>query len=111
RYYSLSPRPTEIADMSTPNLVRDLLEDATRLRLRSDVRVGTCLSGGLDSSSVAALAARRHSQSSNEAFYAITAVSQQASNNEEKYAAQVVLKSELNWLRTEPTYDDFASTA
>ena len=57
------------------------------------------------------MAATLHAQSSNEAFYAITAVSQQASNNEEKWAAEVVRKSELNWLRTEPTYEDFASIA
>jgi asparagine synthase (glutamine-hydrolysing) len=111
RYYVLSPQLQDVDDMHVAHSLRDLLDDATRLRLRSDVRVGTCLSGGLDSSTVAALAARRYSLNCNEAFFAITAVSQQASNNEERYAAEVATKSGLNWLCTEPTYENFASTA
>jgi asparagine synthase (glutamine-hydrolysing) len=111
RYYNLAPTPIEADDDEITRSLKDLLDDATRLRLRSDVRVGTCLSGGLDSSTVATLAASRYSLHSNEAFFAITAVSQQASNNEERYAAEVAAKSGLNWLRTEPTYENFASTA
>ncbi|MCC8952060.1 asparagine synthase (glutamine-hydrolyzing) [Bradyrhizobium sp. Pear77] len=110
-YYSLAPRSAVPGDADVPRALAELLDDATRLRLRSDVRVGTCLSGGLDSSSVATLAARRYASTTNDRFFAITAVSEQAANNEEAYAADVVAKAELNWLRTKPGYEDFASTA
>jgi asparagine synthase (glutamine-hydrolysing) len=55
RWYELPARgETPLA----ADALRSLLEDAVRLRLRSDVDVGTCLSGGLDSSSIVCLAAR-----------------------------------------------------
>jgi asparagine synthase (glutamine-hydrolysing) len=50
-YWQLEPRPAELGDAA--EAVRSLFVDSVRLRLRSDVTVGTCLSGGLDSSAVA----------------------------------------------------------
>ncbi len=111
RYYRLVADKTAArADLANaPDRIRRLLDDAVRLRLRSDVRVGTCLSGGLDSSSVAALAASAY-RASSAPFSAITALSEQASNNEEGYAAQVVQHCGLNWIRVQPSYADFSTT-
>ena len=52
RWYSLSPRPFQGSLPEAAQAFRDLFVDAVRLRLRADVPVGSCLSGGLDSSSV-----------------------------------------------------------
>jgi len=55
-YWSLPhPEPGSIGDMPEAK-VRAALEDAIRIHLRSDVAVGTCLSGGIDSSGIVALA-------------------------------------------------------
>jgi len=57
RYWDVaSPKVQFAREEDYVNRFRRLLEDAVRLRLRSDVPIGTCLSGGLDSSSIVCLA-------------------------------------------------------
>jgi asparagine synthase (glutamine-hydrolysing) len=51
-WYHLKPQPFSGTMQEAAEQFRDRLSDAVKLRLRADVPVGSCLSGGLDSSSI-----------------------------------------------------------
>jgi asparagine synthase (glutamine-hydrolysing) len=55
QYWDLHPAPEELSEGECIRQSLDLLRDAVRLQLRSDVPLGVFLSGGVDSSAVVAL--------------------------------------------------------
>ena len=63
KYWDTNPsdlvHSKEISDDAIAKEFLDLLDDSVRLHMRSDVPVGTCLSGGLDSSTITALINRQ----------------------------------------------------
>jgi asparagine synthase (glutamine-hydrolysing) len=80
---------------------------AVELRLRSDVKVGTCLSGGLDSSSLCAIASRLYHQNSSDRFMVIHAKSIEKKTDESFYAKVVAMECGLDLHIVEPSSEDF----
>jgi asparagine synthase (glutamine-hydrolysing) len=59
RWYGIvEPGTLDMGEREASEQFRELLAQSVRLHLRSDVPVGSCLSGGLDSSSIVCLMAR-----------------------------------------------------
>lgn len=110
RYFEIA-RNEEVAKLSTDEamtLLQSELKRSVEYRLRSDVTVGTCLSGGLDSSSVAAEAASQLKEGGHQhKLTAITAVSSEPEGDESEFARQVVDAAGLHWVTIQPANSEF----
>ena len=93
RYWSLEPGEPPHDPAAT---VRRTFLDAVRLQLRSDVPVGTCLSGGIDSSSIAVAVA----QHGHDHQKTVTAYFEDAGFDERPFARAVVDRTgaEAHWV-------------
>jgi len=108
KYYDLkhSPDNTQLLNDAVKNYKNALFE-SIKLRLRSDVKVGTCLSGGLDSSSIAAVAAEYQRKEKNQDLTAIHAKSSMKASDESRFAIRVSEHCRLNMKLIEPDSIEF----
>lgn len=108
-YYSLKSKRLVTTDpkKNYNKELDNIFSSSIRFRLRSDVKVGTCLSGGLDSSTIAAVAAINYKNSNSDNFRAFTASSGDKKNDEIDFAKLVVENSKLDWTVFKPQQDVF----
>jgi asparagine synthase (glutamine-hydrolysing) len=100
RYWSLPELGAEEVK-DPPRQFADLFEDSVRLRMRSDVPVGVCLSGGLDSTAIICAMARQWNGSA-QPLHAFTYNA--AEFDESSYVADTIkmTRAHLNRLETDP---------
>lgn len=113
RWYSL-PKSGSI-DISFDNAAvkfLELLSDSVRIHLRSDVRVGSCLSGGLDSSSLVCLAERMlRGTGDASAFTTINARFSEKEVDESRFADSVTRQTGLPAAQVFPNPEDLIARA
>lgn len=113
RWYALPEAVEAVRGSQAVQGLRDILADSVRLRLRADVPVGSCLSGGLDSSAIVCLMGERlgPAETRGEAeLHTFTARSHDPEFDEFRYAETVSARagSRAHTVVPEPTglFDD-----
>jgi len=113
QYYDLEIKEglSFLSENDSIELIKHKLYRATLLRLRSDVQVGTCLSGGLDSSLIAAFASQQYSETQDKKkFLAIHAKSIEEKTDESYFARKVAAECDLNLVIVEPQLEDITKS-
>jgi asparagine synthase (glutamine-hydrolysing) len=104
RWYNLKIIDQDINLIDAEYNFRCLFEDSIRLRLRSDVPVGSCLSGGLDSSSIVCVANNiLKEQGKEEKQRTFSACAEDERIDERKYINEVVKSRNIHALYTQPS--------
>ena len=107
RYWEIKPDPVlaRIGEDVAISRFRDLFIDSIRLRMRSDVDQGSCLSGGLDSTAIVCVA--RSLLGDDVPYHVFNGRFPGTQSDEWKFAAQVIADTGATVHITEPTADGF----
>jgi asparagine synthase (glutamine-hydrolysing) len=104
RYWDIDKQTKlKISENEAIEQLSHLLNHSVKTRLRSDVPIGTSLSGGLDSSSIAAILNKQHVTN----YKTFSAIFPGFEYDETKYINEVVQKFSLSNTNVSPTSTDF----
>jgi asparagine synthase (glutamine-hydrolysing) len=112
RWYHLTNKVSHKDYVSACNEFRDVFTDAVRLRLRSDIPVGSCLSGGLDSSAIVSVMAKllEGQQSKQDLLTTFSACSHHKQFDEKEYIDEVVEQTKSNAHYCYPELDNLLNS-
>lgn len=108
RYWDVEtdPQLSTLPDVEIVARFRALLKDSIRLRMRADVPVGSCLSGGLDSGSIVCLARELLGQSAE--YHTFTGRFPGTPADEWDYATSLIERMRVKSHAVEPTPERLA---
>ena len=108
RYWDIDPTDEEssLNFEDAAHQFKDLLKDSIELRMRSDVSVGSCLSGGLDSSAIVCLS--RRIMDYDFEYHTFTGQFPGSSSDESEFADIVIKSENVIPHLVEPTAKGFA---
>ncbi len=105
RYFDLNNEVNQsnnhLSDLDLIEKIKQSFTQSVQLRLRSDVEVGTCLSGGIDSSAIAVSIA----ELTKKPFYCFTSIFKNQTFNEEYFADLVAQKTGALHAKIEPNFE------
>lgn len=117
RYFQFQPKPfttknrfDEATFQTLTTTTRQLVQQAIKIRLRSDVAIGSCLSGGLDSSTIVCVINQLLRQEKiaqiGERQQVFTTCFKDKRYDEQAWAKLVVDQTQATWHKTFPTQNE-----
>ena len=109
RYWDIEPNEqfAKMTEREAQSYFRELLTEAIKIRMRSDVPLGSCLSGGLDSSAIVCIA--RGILGPNKAYNVFTGRFPNTNSDEWHWAKQIIEHTSATSHTVNPKVLDFQS--